>query len=421
MNSHKLICILTDPHWPEGYLSGIKDSIVSNSRLCKAALDRGLDKFILTKIFTGSKWRPMYVETLLEDREGGTRKISSKTVADVVESLIGAGWKMGQHQTSLSIIKVFLPEVDLPSLEVGRSRLFDLAPANMLLPADLHHLESLTGYSFKKKSLLVQSMSHNSDSTAIASYERLEFLGDAILEIIVVTELMAYEDELSHSLMHLYKTTLVNGDYLSFLALEWKITQKKIDIKEDPRSGLITKVESLFSLPLWRFMRHGVFSIGETQREVERRHTLLRCDILNVLESGKEYPWTLLAQIHANKFYSDLVESLLGAIWVDSGSFDACKQVLDRMGMFKLMHRLVKDRVHALHPREELCILAGDEKVRYKVQKNEGSGDEWMCTLYVGQSQIIEVFSGVSNEEVRTRAAEGAVALLRLRAGGLDR
>jgi dsRNA-specific ribonuclease len=40
----------------------------------------------------------------------------------------------------------------------------------------------------------------------------LEFLGDAILEVIVVTELMTYENELSHSLMHLYKTTLVNGD-----------------------------------------------------------------------------------------------------------------------------------------------------------------------------------------------------------------
>jgi dsRNA-specific ribonuclease len=359
----------------------------------------------------------MYVETLLEDRGGGTRKIPSKTVADVVESLIGAGWKMGQHQTSLSIIKVFLPEVDLPSLEVGRSRLFDIAPGDMLLPADLHHLESLAGYSFKKKSLLVQSMSHNSNATAIGSYERLEFLGDAILEIIIVTELISYEDELSHSLMHLYKTTLVNADYLGFLALEWKITQKKNDIKKDPKSGLITEVQSLFSLPLWRFMRHGAFSIGETQREVERRHALLRCDILHVLENGREYPWTLLAQIYANKFYSDLVESLLGAIWVDSGSLDACKRVLDRMGMFKLMRRLVKDRVHALHPREELCILAGDKEVQYKVQKSEEGSNEWMCTVYVGQSQIIEVFGGVSEEEAKTRAAEGAVALLRVASG----
>jgi dsRNA-specific ribonuclease len=188
----------------------------------------------------------MYVETLLEDRGGGTREIPSKTVADVVKSLIGAGWKMGQHQTSLSIIKVFLPEVDLPSLEAGRSRLFDIAPAEVSLSADLHHLESLAGYYFKKKSLLVQSMSHSSDATATASYERLEFLGDAILEIIVVSQLLTYENEISHSLMHLYKTTLVNGDYLSFLALEWKITQKKKELKNDPSSDVITEVESLF-------------------------------------------------------------------------------------------------------------------------------------------------------------------------------
>jgi dsRNA-specific ribonuclease len=283
----------------------------------------------------------------------------------------------------------------------------------MPLPADLHHLESLAGYSFKKKSLLVQAMSHSSSATATDSYERLEFLGDAILEVIIVTELMAYEDELSNSLMHLYKTTLVNGDYLGFLALEWKITQKKKDLKEDASSGLITEVESLFSLPLWRFMRHGLFGIGETQREVERRHASLRCDILHVFEHGMEYPWALLAKIHANKFYSDLVESLLGAVWVDSGSLDACKQVLDRMGMFKLMHRLIKDQVHALHPREELCILAGDKEVKYNVQKSEGARGDWMCAVCVEQSQIIEVIGGVSDEEVRTRAAEGAVALLR--------
>jgi hypothetical protein len=100
-------------------------------------------------------------------------------------------------------------------------------------------------------------MSHNSDTAATASYGRLEF-GDAILEIIVVTELLAYENELSHSLLHLYKTALVNGDYLSFLALKWKITQKQKDPKKDPCSDLVAEVESLFSLPLWRFMRHGM-------------------------------------------------------------------------------------------------------------------------------------------------------------------
>jgi hypothetical protein len=82
-----------------------------------------------------------------------------------------------------------------------------------------------------------------------------------------------------------------------------------------------------------------------------------------------------------------------------------------------LMHRLVKDRVHALHPREELCILAGDKDVEYIVQKIEGAEGEWICTISVGQSQIIEIVDGVSDDEVRTRAAESAVALLRFANG----
>ncbi|CZR61729.1 related to Dcl-2 dicer RNA helicase/RNAseIII CAF [Phialocephala subalpina] len=403
------------PKWPEGYLSHKKDAIVSNSRLCRAGLDRGVDKFILTKTFTGRKWRPIYVDTQLGDQEKTTREMPTKTIADVVESLIGVGWKMGRYPTSLSISKVFLPEIDLPSLEVGRLRLFEIAAGNVPLPADLHYLEKLVGYPFKKKSLLIQSMSHSSYRMATASYDRLEFLGDAILEIIIVTELMKYEEELSHSLMHLYKTSLVNGDYLSFIALEWKITQRKTDLKEDPASGLPTKEESVFSLPLWKFMRHGLPDIGDTQCEVERRHALLRCDIIHALERGKEYPWSLLARVNANKFYSDLVESMLGAVWVDSGSLDACEQVLDRMGILKLMHRLIKDQVHALHPREELQILAKGKKVKYEeqVQKSTDADDEWLCTVCIGEDQIIEVASGVSREEVKTRAAEGAVALLR--------
>jgi dsRNA-specific ribonuclease len=409
MDVHKLIAILIDPHWPEGYLSHKRDSIVSNSRLCKAGLDGGVDKFILTKPFTGKKWRPIYVDTQLGDQDKTTREISTKTVADVVESLIGAGWKMGNCLTSLSIAKVFLPEIDLPSLEIGRLRLFEIAATNVPLPANLHYLETLVGYTFKKKSLLIQSMSHSSYSMATASYDRLEFLGDAILEIIIVSELMKYEEEISHSLMHLYKTSLVNGDYLSFIALEWKT-----DLK-NPGSGLLTEEESVFPLALWRFMCHGLPDIGNKQCEVERRHAMLRCDINHALEKGKEYPWHLLARVNANKFYSDLVESILGAVWVDSGSLEACEQVLNRMGILKLMHRLIKDQVHALHPREELQILAKGKKVKYEeqFQESDDNGNEWLCTVYIGEDQIIEVDSGVSREEVRVRAAEGALPLLR--------
>jgi dsRNA-specific ribonuclease len=41
--------VLSDPIWPEGYLSEKRESLVSNAKLRKAAMDRGLDRFILTK------------------------------------------------------------------------------------------------------------------------------------------------------------------------------------------------------------------------------------------------------------------------------------------------------------------------------------------------------------------------------------
>ena len=78
-------------NWHEGVLSHKKDHIVSNANLARATLARGLDRYILTKPFTGNKWRPLYVSNLVSDRAPAIRRLSTKTLADVVESLIGAG------------------------------------------------------------------------------------------------------------------------------------------------------------------------------------------------------------------------------------------------------------------------------------------------------------------------------------------
>ena len=86
-----LTLLTTHLNWHEGVLSHQKDHIVSNSNLARATLAIGLDKYILTKPFTGQKWRPLYVSNLLSGQCGAKRKLSTKTLADVVESLIGAG------------------------------------------------------------------------------------------------------------------------------------------------------------------------------------------------------------------------------------------------------------------------------------------------------------------------------------------
>lgn len=236
------------PLWHEGYLSAKKDRLVSNSRLSRAAVEIGLDKFIVTKAFTGLKWRPPYVEELLKaETTTSKRKMSSKVLADVVEALIGAAMVDGGIPKALKCLQVFLPELDWRSLEMRQKSQFQRAP-DAELPPTLQLLEDLIGYSFKKKALLVESMTHASSTTGCQSLERLEFLGDSILDNIIVTAMYGQQPELSHFKMHLLRTALVNANFLAFMGMEWAIEQEKSDLMETKTVGEIDETTAEVSL-----------------------------------------------------------------------------------------------------------------------------------------------------------------------------
>jgi len=259
---------------------------------------------------------------------------------------------------ALACLQLFLPELEWTPLETRRTHLFQRA-ADLDLPATLQPLEALIGYTFKKKALLVEAMTHASYKNGSQSLERFEFLGDAVLDYIVVNA-MFQEAELSHVEMHHLRTSLVNGDYLAFICMEWSIEKEVIDLEPDPsdldKDGLPKYKERprKISLPLWCFLRHGSPRLGADQQEASDRHGELRGSILEAFERGTHYPWALLARLKAQKFFSDMVESLLGAIWIDSGSFETCAEVVERMGILKYFRRILKDAVETLHPKEAL-------------------------------------------------------------------
>jgi len=106
-----------------------------------------------------------------------------------------------------------------------------------------------------------------------------------------------------------------------------------------------------------------------------------------------------------------MVESLLGAIWIDSGSFETCTAVVECVGILSYFRRILKDKVEILHPKEELGMLADSETVKYVISSRIGGRDastEYLCTVFVGDTRIIEIDGGVSSEEVKTKAAEMA-------------
>jgi dsRNA-specific ribonuclease len=406
--------------WHEGYLSAKKDRIVENSRLAIAALHLGLDKFILTKAFTGRKWRPMYLNEILSrnslPRE--TRKISTKVLADVVEALIGAAIIDGGMPKALACMRVFLPEVNWTSLEYRREQIFEAVQEGVELPPPLEPLEELIGYTFSKKSLLIEAMTHASCKIGTGSYERLEFLGDSVLDNIVVTTVYSQFTELSHIQMHSIRTALVNADFLAFMCLEWAVTQETSSISENNITHSLQATSSTISLPLWRFMRHFSQALSSAQHKTSARHSVLRDDIKTAIEGGSHYPWVLLGSLQAPKFFSDIVESLLGAVYIDSGSFKMCKEVLERMGIMSYLRRIIVDEVHIIHPRLELGILADREKVHYEIWLEERivntvQTKEYICEVFVGDRSVVVVRGGVDKKEIKTKAADAAVKILK--------
>ncbi|GKT49994.1 dicer-like protein 2 [Colletotrichum spaethianum] len=406
-----------NPHWPERLLSFKKDGIVANSTLCKAAIKHGLDKFILTKPFTGQKWRPIYVDDVLKHGETkSTRKISTKTLADVVEALIGAAMIDGGLEKALKCMSIFLQQIKWKTLGDCRQALYDVSPPGVELPSTLEPLEQLVGYEFNKKALLIQSMTHASFNlgNTFGCLERLEFIGDSVLDYVIVKRLFAVEPLLPHQTMHLLKTAMVNGDFLGFLSLEQSVSQDEVLLGD--HSGKEPNLQhSRFALPLWKFMRHQSPAIALEQINVFKRYTRLRDQIIDSMERGQTYPWALLARMQLRKFYSDIFESLLGAVYIDSGDLDVCAQVVERFGILGYLDRIIQDNVHVLHPKEELGHLADKESVTYAldVRQTDDGDKEYLCKVLVGTRCVVEVDGGITRDEVKVKAAEAAVNILK--------
>ena len=338
-----------------------------------------------------------------------------------MEALIGASYRDGGIPKALKCISIFIDDLDWRDVAASRNMLFDIMEDSTSLPPDLAPLEQLIGYSFQKKSILVEATTHASnvaDVIASRSFERLEFLGDAILDRIIVARLYAAEPPLPHFQMHLLKTAMVNGDFLAFLTLEHGVHRPEAVVTPD----LEIETRDVF-LPVWKFMRHASASIGLEQEAVAERYKVLREPILSAMASGTHYPWALLARLQVKKFFSDLFESLLGAVWIDSGSIAVCEEMVTRFGIISYLERILRDGVQVQHPKEEVGKWAVAEPVTYDIEIRESvEGDkEYLCRLLIGDRQVAEVEGGTSKEEVKTKAAEEAVKVLTAEKAALSR
>ncbi len=109
--------------------------------------------------------------------------------------------------------------------------------------SDFHRLENKIGYRFRDTSYLQMSLSHRSfvNTTkkipAPRSNERLEFLGDAVLNSLITDHLYRHYPEYEEGQLSKMKSLVVSAKVLNLCATEWNLGEYVYLSKAEAKSG----------------------------------------------------------------------------------------------------------------------------------------------------------------------------------------
>ncbi|KAF8913820.1 hypothetical protein CPB84DRAFT_1832684 [Gymnopilus junonius] len=219
--------------------------------------------------------------------------LGDKAIADVAEAIIGAAYISGGRETALQTTKALtipLSNIDRWS-DFGRKVL--TPPPNIsakLSPGAIAAIEKIIGHKFNRPHLLSQAMTHSSiqgyDST---SYERLEFLGDAILDFMVIRHIFDRDQQLSPGALTMLKGAMVSNSALAAVCV-WSGLQEHL-LFESPQ--LASNIQAY---------------TDELKQRQQREYSLAD-------EEGRS-PGQYWLDIEPPKALSDVIESVIGAIYI---------------------------------------------------------------------------------------------------------
>lgn len=221
----------------------------------------------------------------------------------------------------------------------------------------LKGLEETIGYSFKNKDLLKQAMTHSSYANEIGlshfdCNERLEFLGDAVLEIVTSEKLYFHFRDKPEGELSKIRASLVCEPALEMFS-------KKINLSE-----------------------YILLSRGEEKTGGRQRASII----------------------------SDCMESLIGAIYLDAGLLEA-KRFIHEFILFDVENvKVFKDNKTTL---QEILQARGDTPV-YELIKESGPAHQKEFTVMVkGLGKVLGQGVAGSKKAAEQSAAGAALSLLR--------
>ncbi|XP_074345959.1 endoribonuclease Dicer homolog 3a-like isoform X1 [Apium graveolens] len=299
------------PNKHEGQLSNCRTNAVRNSTLHKLGTDKKIQGYIRDSPFDPRRWTapgqqsirlfpcehgvdtayvPLDSKFITEDTkvmvgkccDRGHRWMSSKTISDCLEALIGAYYVGGGLIASIQLMKWFGMDV-----EVQHSLLDEAimkASFHLYSPKaiEIGIIESKLEYQFLVKGLLLEAITHASGEQDVGCgycYQRLEFLGDSVLDILITWYLYQRHKNIDPGDLTDLRSASVNNEKFAEAAV-----RKNLHLHLQHSSGLLRD----------QIVKFAGFASGSYSS--------------NKTSSAAKCP----------KALGDLVESIAGAILIDS-------------------------------------------------------------------------------------------------------
>ncbi|MEC8601506.1 MAG: ribonuclease III [Pseudomonadota bacterium] len=224
----------------------------------------------------------------------------------------------------------------------------------MVTEATRHPLERLLGLSFTDSTLLQEALTHKSAGTP--NYERLEFLGDAVLELVVTEQIYRLHPTLDEGAMTRMRVALVRRESLAEVAKR---------------------------LQLGRYLQFG---------QGERK-------------SGGMHRASILA---------DSFEALVGAVYLDGG-FEVAREVIKAQFDWDKLQTVSADGLKDSKTRLQEWLQAQNLPLPdYGVVKTEGREHDRVFTVRLTASALNEAVEASASSIKWAEQAAAALALEQL-------
>ncbi|XP_034947667.1 endoribonuclease Dicer-like [Chelonus insularis] len=261
------------------------------------------------------------------------QNIPDKTIADSVEAIIGVYLKNMNLLGASKLLQWFgiIPnQVNVEQILFGtpKSAALNVGDINIYMNW-VDHIEEVLGYKFRDRTFLLQAFTHASYSPnkITLSYDRLEFLGDAVIDFLITVYIYENCNNLNPGELTDLRSALVNNITFGCLTVKYKLN-----------TALLSYTPTLFE------------SIDNFVKFQEHRNYVVDDELLRILL--EEDDCDVAEYVDVPKVLGDIFESVIGAVYLDSGK--------DLTRTWSVLYSLMHDEINKFSkkvPKQAIRVL----------------------------------------------------------------